>query len=579
MRSLLTKAGGWLKGRPRGDVVIPVVLFAVVLITWLPRLRGPIDLRWDAGVYYVLGTSLAEGKGYKLLNEPGEIEATQYPPLLPAFIAACHLILGTSDPIVVGKWLRRVFFLISLLYIFVIYLMSKIYLPSGYAFLTTLVCLVNHQTNFLTDLCFPEIPFALTTTLFVICNRKKAGRIYPLLSALFAVASFALRTIGIALLAAWVAESLFNREFKKTLLRAAVSLMPILCWQFYISSVETGYQYQTPPYAYQRADYLYYNVSYAKNTLLIDPFSPELGYLSCNDMAVRFLGNLTEMPKSVGGAVTSTERIWTLQRKTFERIFSFPIEFPWAVDFLLIMIGCLIFGGVGLQLANRQWFIPFYVLLSVAAICLTPWPTQFSRYLAPLAPFLALSLFQLLFTLKEQSYSNFAGKWKYTGSVFAGSLVSLILFEQLVTLFLVYSKWHQRVVYHDRNGQKSVYRLFFYHDPHRALDAALDWLNSRAKSGEVVASSMPHWVYLRTGLKSVMPPFERDPDKAQDLLDSVPVKYLLLDVGLALETRKYTSPVVQNFPGQWKRLYSDTVMSETGEVLEDRFEIYQRVAP
>src|SRR6188472_3759408 len=62
-----------------------VVGLAIVL--WLPRLSGPIDLRWDAGVYYVLGTSMAEGHGYRILSEPGAPEAIQYPPLLPAFVA------------------------------------------------------------------------------------------------------------------------------------------------------------------------------------------------------------------------------------------------------------------------------------------------------------------------------------------------------------------------------------------------------------------------------------------------------------------------------------------------------------
>ena len=51
------------------------LLGLLVVALWLPRTSGPIDLRWDGGVYYVLGTSLAEGKGYRLLNEPGEIQA------------------------------------------------------------------------------------------------------------------------------------------------------------------------------------------------------------------------------------------------------------------------------------------------------------------------------------------------------------------------------------------------------------------------------------------------------------------------------------------------------------------------
>ena len=47
------------------------VVVAIALLLWLPRLSGPIDLRWDGGVYYLLGTSLAQGHGYRIASEPG----------------------------------------------------------------------------------------------------------------------------------------------------------------------------------------------------------------------------------------------------------------------------------------------------------------------------------------------------------------------------------------------------------------------------------------------------------------------------------------------------------------------------
>ena len=64
----------------RRDLACILLLLALNTALWAPRAYGPIELRWDAGVYYVLGTSLAEGKGYRLLNEPGEIRAVKYPP-------------------------------------------------------------------------------------------------------------------------------------------------------------------------------------------------------------------------------------------------------------------------------------------------------------------------------------------------------------------------------------------------------------------------------------------------------------------------------------------------------------------
>jgi hypothetical protein len=88
---------------------------------------------------------------------------------------------------------------------------------------------------------------------------------------------------------------------------------------------------------------------------------------------------------------------------------------------------------------------------------------------------------------------------------------------------------------------------------------------------------MPHWMYLRTGLKAVMPPFETDPVKAQALLDSVPVTYLLLDEGLAVETKRYMIRVVQQFPERWERVYADTIAPTPGQNQGGEFAIFRRV--
>ena len=98
----------WFKSRlailGRWDLI---GVIAVVTVLWVPRITGPIDLRWDAGVYYVLGTSLAQGDGYRILSEPGSPQALQYPPLLPVIVAAHQLVLGTSDWHVVAPWVRK----------------------------------------------------------------------------------------------------------------------------------------------------------------------------------------------------------------------------------------------------------------------------------------------------------------------------------------------------------------------------------------------------------------------------------------------------------------------------------------
>src|SRR6185503_13521926 len=103
----------------------------------------------------------------------------------------------TNDPVIVGPWLRASFFLLFIAYILAIYALLRNYLPLKYAFLGTLICLLNLHTYFLSDLCFPEIPFGLATVLFFICDRHEGRGTFPSLAAVLAVVSYAFRTIGI----------------------------------------------------------------------------------------------------------------------------------------------------------------------------------------------------------------------------------------------------------------------------------------------------------------------------------------------------------------------------------------------
>jgi hypothetical protein len=54
------------------------------------------------------------------------------------------------------------------------------------------------------------------------------------------------------------------------------------------------------------------------------------------------------------------------------------------------------------------------------------------------------------------------------------------------------------------------------------------------------------------------------------------VNYLIVDGSVY---KKYTSPLVENYPVLWKRVYFDSVASDSTEEPRDKFEIYERVDP
>jgi hypothetical protein len=489
----------------------------------------------------------------------------QYPPLLPLIIAGHQLILGTNDPTTVGGWLRVSAFLIFIFYIFAVFRLFKDYLSLPYAFAATILCLFCVHTYFLSDLCFPEILFSLTTILFFLCNRKEDSRRYSIATYFLAVAAYALRTVGLAVFAAWVLESLIKRLFKQAALRLILVLIPIAFWQFYIASVESSEEYNHPAYSYQREPYMFYNVSYARNISLDDPFTPEKGKAQ---VVWRTVGNVIRLPFYLGESATTLNYYWEeellrpldLTKTTRSVISQFSVV-------ILYIVGLAVLVGLVLQLWQRQLIIALYVFIYLCAICLTPFPQQYTRYLMPVNAFLVLSLIVFLLSVRNAAMRNLSQKWSDYSRYFVVGAITVILLLQLVTFKHVYLNLFEPIEYFDRNGKHIKQRMFFEIDSFQAFNLCVNYVSQNAQPNNVVAAGTPHWIYLRTGLKAVMPPFEIDPARAHEHLDSVPVTYLITGKDV-IGSERYTFPVVERFSGEWKRVYTAP---------ESEWAVYQRV--
>ena len=571
-RSGLLRAG--LAGR-----VLPLLPLLVAAALCLPRLAGPIDLRYDAGVYYLLGTALADGKGYRLPNEPGEIQAVQYPPLLPLLVAAHQRVLGTADPAVAGRALRFTFLAMFLAYIAAVARLARVWLAEaggedGYlsAWLAAAVGLVTAlylYSYFLSDLCFSEIPFALATTLFFLCQ-KRGGRLATWGSPALGAAAYLLRTQGIALLAAWVGAALLERRWRRALGRAALALVPVLAWQGYVATVRASPEYRLAAYEYQRAPYQFYNVDYRENLALADPFAPEKGLARLADLAGTVGRNLRLLPISLGEAVSSKRDFWHMQRQFWNRSVGGRWLSPKLEALALGGVGLLTLCGLAVFAGRREWLLPLYVLSSAAMICLTPWPKQFPRYFAPLTPFLALALAVLVARLAGPGRQDRApGElrhpapcprrppgWRRWAGVAGLALFAGLLLEQAATAYQMFGRYYRPARYFDAAGEHR-YRLFFYDRPWQGLEGGLRRLRQLPPAERGVAATMvPHWVHLWTGLPAVFPPFEPAPAEAQRLLDGVPIAYAIADdFDFLPMSDRYLEPTLAAYPGLWQPLY------------------------
>ena len=525
---------------------------ALAIALWVPRLRGPLDLRFDAGVYYILGTSLAQGRGYRLLNEPGAIEAVQYPPLLAAVGAVTERAAGTDDPAVAGHWLRVGTALLYVGYAAAVYVLSRRLVSPGYAALIAAMSIIHSHTIFLSDFFAADVPYAFLGALFFALGATGPA------AGLVAVLAYGLRTAGIALLGTWVADAVIRRRWRQTFVRGTVAGAAVLAWTGYTSAVKASPAYAHPAYPYQRAGYQFYNVTYADNMAYVDPFRPELGLATRRQVLGRILENVRGMPMTLGEGV-SVHRGWW--RGEVEKLnLRWPeLDLPmWVADVPMVLLCIPVVAGFILLALQGQSLLVLYAAGSLLMIAVTPWPGQFVRYLIPLTPFLTLALATVLLWAARRAAETPTLGWRASRWTLLGA-VGLIVVQQALAMGRAIVKHPVPAVVTDQAGQRHEYRLFFYDRSWRQYDKGLDWLARQAKPGEIVATSAPHWAYLRTGLRAVMPPYEPDPAVADSLLARVPATYVIVDQLAFIDVgRRYTIPVVEHAPDRWRLIYSST---------------------
>jgi hypothetical protein len=538
-------------------------LLLLWLTVWIPRLEGPVDFRWDASTYYVLGTSLAEGKGYRLLNEPGEIEAVQYPPMVPLIVAATQLAMGTNDYVKVGSRLRWIYFVLSGIYLIAVYALALTVLPPPYALLvSTVTGLSFYSFLYPSDSLYAEIPFALVSVLFLLCHLHSDRPSYTAATGALGVLAYFTRTAGLALLAAWVGESLLRRRFRQAAVRAVVAALPVLAWQGYIREVVQSPSYRAPAYSYQRAPYYYSNVTYRDNSWLVDPFRPELGRTVPQDLAGRVLRNLVAIPQGLGESAWMANTSGQYFLGKLNEKLGVPLPEDWrqlstdVLSWCLAALGCVALIGALLLWVPGHRFLPFYFAISIAMIALTPWQSQFWRYLAPLTPLTLIFAFHALDRLARRAAQGGSSLGKTLGSFVMTTPPAAMLLSQVV-ITASFLRTMLPVSYYDAAGTEHRLGLLTYEPVWHALDPAFEWVRRNTTSQAIVATSVPHLAYLRTGRKTVLPPMDPDPTKASILLDSVPVSYLVLDqLGLPGISERYAAPVVARYPERWKLSYT-----------------------
>jgi hypothetical protein len=188
----------------------------------------------------------------------------------------------------------------------------------------------------------------------------------------------------------------------------------------------------------------------------------------------------------------------------------------------------------------------------VGLVCLTPWPGQFHRYLSPLTPFLTTAAVVAIAVGIDWSRRQ-RPVVRRVGPVLLVGLLGLAIAAQT---------WMARRHFQVRAEEGRSYvsqaqprgpAQFFHDESWRNWERAVEWIGLHAPADAIVASGSPHLIYLRTGRRSIMPPMEANPELARQLMEAVPVSYVIVDeMGFIDISRRYALPALESAPDRWK---------------------------
>src|SRR6185503_12137962 len=140
-------------------------------------------------------------------------------------------------------------------------------------------------------------------------------------------------------------------------------------WQGYVWRVVASAEYQRPAYSYQRAPYQYYNVSYAENVALLDPFTPEQGRATPALLARRALTSVPRLVAGLGESVSAPRGFWEWPLKSLNQRFGWTIPLP-VVELPIVLLGlAVVLGLVSLARAGQS-LLALFVLCSLGLVAL-----------------------------------------------------------------------------------------------------------------------------------------------------------------------------------------------------------------
>ncbi|MFW5785222.1 MAG: hypothetical protein ACOCW1_03460 [Chitinispirillaceae bacterium] len=507
----LTKLTPWV------FLSVAILYTANVSINWRPE--------WDSAYYMILAESLLEGEGFTYLNYP----CLKIPFGFPLLIAP---VMHFTDNFLILNIFILLFVGIAFFAIYRSF--GKTYTPV-YALIVAALTAWSSLSLFYAGYVmieFPFIAFSFLSLYFALLYSKRPTLPSGIAAVTFLLASFFLRTVGIALIGGIFVYFLLHRiKIMKTVRFAALTLLlliPIGLWIVQNRSADVDNEdpvWQLQEFIPSREE--------AKRFRFDDPMSSVNG---AGDLIRRAVLN-----GQYYGAITSTVLLgfsFRLKREDFENPSS------WSYITLLGIAALLTLTGFLLSLKQKRTVFDYYFILYMGI--LMAWSAREPRYILPVLPML-LHYFLTGFS-KTVAYISNRVSPRLSPQI---AQTAVVLFS---VLYLVLNSVQNHQII------KEQHRADYYPYHMKNFLRTADWLkHNTEKDAKVVSVLAPISAYFSKRW-TVSFPRVKNEQKIASFLHRIDADYLVVNPSYARE-EKYLEAVVDSFPHLFRKL------SVTGEAV------------
>lgn len=460
----------------------------------------------DDGWYLLLGQSLAEGKGYQMVNFPFDLGAPIYPPLFPVLLS---IVFRISPNFPANLFLLKSISILAMLafglavYFFFLQRGRTTFQAFGIALLTvTAPAFVFLATSTVMSECVFSLLQFLTILLIeqldrITLNHRKLWLVG--LAALLAAAAWLTRSIAITLFAAVLLHFLLQRRFREITVFTGIILLVFVPWTLY--SKKQINPTSTIP------DVRYLRTSYSEHILFQN--SGSLRKIQPSQLPARFLQNeLAVFQYATGNLLlpvlyrptleSGTEAIGTplwigygpnVITNSFTNNSRLPVV-PIVVATIVSIIGAI---GFCLRWRRQRGPVEYLTLATILIVAIFPWP-QF-RYLLPLFPF-----FIDYFLTGLEQLATWTVSIRKTSTASNSDVVQPIVRITLSCIIGLNLYEHAECVRYGRfesPPQTSTWAQNF-----RSSKNVLQWVHDHLPPDEVVATDNPSLTYMYSRLKT-----------------------------------------------------------------------------